>query len=75
MYTKHDLTKFDQGRIVYVRSVKTQDLPEEVREQMEGLDQVYAVHNSDGERLALVQDREMAFVLARQNDLAPVAVH
>ncbi|MFZ7092506.1 DUF1150 family protein [Primorskyibacter sp. 2E233] len=75
MYTKHDLSQFDQGRIVYVRPVKTEDLPEDVRAQMTGLDEVYAVHNSDGERLALVKDRAMAFVLARQNDLAPVTVH
>ncbi|MYA88929.1 MAG: DUF1150 family protein, partial [Boseongicola sp. SB0662_bin_57] len=36
---------------------------------------VYAVHSSDGERLALVKDRSLAFILARQNDLAPVNVH
>ncbi len=36
---------------------------------------IYAVHNEDGERLALVRDRRTAFVLARQNDMAPVSVH
>jgi len=36
---------------------------------------IYAVHRADGERLALVRDRALAFVLARQNDLAPVSVH
>ena len=40
-----------------------------------GLDRLYAVHRPDGERLALVRDREMAFALARQNDLAPVNAH
>jgi hypothetical protein len=39
------------------------------------MDQIFAVHSADGERLALVRDRELAFVLARQNDLAPVNVH
>lgn len=72
-------TKIDFGpeesRIVYVREVSVDDLPEEVREQAEGMERVYAVHNAEGERLALVGDRNMAFVLARQNDLAPVTVH
>ena len=35
---------------------------------------LYAVHNSNGERLAIVEKRDMA-VLARQNDLSPVMVH
>jgi len=40
-------------RIVYVREVAVEDLPDDIR----------------------VRDREMAFVLARQNDFAPVTVH
>ncbi|MWD29155.1 DUF1150 family protein [Aquicoccus sp. SCR17] len=72
-------TKIDFGpeesRIVYVREVKLEDLPEDVREQADGMERLYAVHNAEGERLALVGDRNLAFVLARQNDLAPVAVH
>ena len=74
--------KFDFGpeaetddQIVYVRPVAVADLPKEVREQAMGLDKLYAVHSADGERIALVKDRTMAFVLARQNDLAPVSVH
>ncbi|MEQ8988074.1 MAG: DUF1150 family protein [Marinovum algicola] len=61
--------------IVYVRSVKVDDLPEDVQQQAEGLDTLYAVHNEDGERLALVRDRALAFVLAKQHDMDPVAVH
>ena len=40
-----------------------------------GRDQIYAVHSPNGERLALVKDRKLAFALARQNDFAPVNVH
>ena len=40
-----------------------------------GFETLYAVHDAQGTRLALVKDRELAFVLARQNDLAPVNVH
>jgi hypothetical protein len=64
-----------EDRIVYVRPVLTKDLPEDVRAQVDGMEEIYAVHNSDGERLALVKDRSLAFALARQNDLAPVTVH
>ncbi|MDZ7906910.1 MAG: DUF1150 family protein [Gemmobacter sp.] len=66
----------EQGaRIVYVRPVLVADLPEEIRAQAAGLDTLYSVNRADGARLALVRDRETAFVLARQNDLAPVSAH
>ncbi|PIV78887.1 MAG: DUF1150 domain-containing protein, partial [Rhodobacteraceae bacterium CG17_big_fil_post_rev_8_21_14_2_50_63_15] len=29
----------------------------------------------EGERLALVRDRRLAFMLARQNNMEPVTVH
>ena len=61
-------------RIVYVREVKTADLPEEIRVRT-SLDHLYAIHAADGEVLALVPDRAQAFVVARQNELSPVSVH
>lgn len=64
-----------QDRIVYVRAVSVEDLPSELRDQIQEGETLYAVHKSDGERLALVKDRQMAFMLARQNDLSPVTVH
>jgi hypothetical protein len=36
---------------------------------------LYAVHTAEGERLALVKDRNLAFLLARQNNMEPVTVH
>ncbi|WP_299970024.1 DUF1150 family protein [uncultured Roseobacter sp.] len=62
-------------RIVYVKAIDVTDLPQDVREQAGDLDQLYAVHDSDGQQLALVADRGLAFRLARQNDYAPVPVH
>ena len=47
----------------------------EVRDEIGDQEQLYAVHNSEGEQLALVADRKLAFTLARQHDFAPVAVH
>lgn len=62
-------------RIVYVKAVDVTDLPDEVQNQVQGVEHLYAVHDSDGQQLALVMDRKLAFQLARQNDYAPVAVH
>ena len=51
------------------------DLPEEVRAQTGGATNLYAVHAANGDRLALVTGRKLAFALARQNDMLPVNVH
>ena len=63
------------SRIVYVKTVEVADLPDAVRREAGDLEHLYAVHREDGEQLALVADRKLAFVLARQHDRAPVAVH
>ncbi|NBO20627.1 MAG: DUF1150 family protein [Rhodobacteraceae bacterium] len=62
-------------RIVYIRLVPVADLPDAVQAQAQGLSTLYALHDAEGGRIALVRDRKMAFVLARQNDLAPVSAH
>ena len=62
-------------RIVYVREVAVEDLPDEVREQMDGLEVIWSVHGADGRQLALVADRKLAFHLAREHDFTPVSVH
>lgn len=69
------LPEQDGKRIVYVREVKTADLPEEVRARTGGLDHLYAIHAEGGEVLALVADRKHAFIVARQNEMDPVSVH
>lgn len=75
MDVKYDFGPDAENRIVYVRKVAVKDLPSDVQAQAGGLDSLYAVHRADGEQLALVRDRALAFALARQNDLAPVTVH
>lgn len=74
---EHKLEMMDQGEdnTVYIRPVDVIDLPEDLRDQAEGLDHIYAVHDTDGQRLALVKDRKLAFFLARQHEFAPVNVH
>jgi len=75
MQTKFDMSDADLSKTVYICPVLVSELPEEIQETASGQDALYAVHNADGERLALVNDRRLAFVIARQNDLAPVNVH
>jgi hypothetical protein len=61
--------------IAYIREVRVVDLPEDVQEQAEGMDTLFAVSNEDGEPLALVHNRKLAFMLARENDFSPMSVH
>ena len=75
METRFDFGGDDARAIVYVRPVKVADLPEDLRAQVDGLETLYAVHSAEGEQLALVRDRALAFVLARQNNMQPVTVH
>jgi hypothetical protein len=75
MDVKYDFGQDHENQIVYVRPVKVADLPQELREQAGRAETVYAVCSEAGEQLALVGDRKLAFLLARQNDFAPVTVH
>lgn len=74
MNAKFDF-KMPDARIVYVKPVAVADLPDDVRAQTGELETLYAVHDSDGQQLALVANRSLAFALARQNDMQPVTVH
>lgn len=69
--------------LVYVRAVAASDVMAEASDEA-GLDAAvhlepgqtfYAVHSADGERLALMTDRESAFAAAVAHELAPVSVH
>lgn len=75
MNTPFDALPKGGSRIVYVRPVATEDLPEEIRDQIGPAKVVYSLNAADGQRLALVADRRLAFHLARAHDFAPVNVH
>lgn len=64
-----------QPKTVYIRSLDRDTLPEELRTATAGLPAPCSVHAPNGDRLAIVRDRRLAFILARQNDLSPVYVH
>ncbi|MDA0187391.1 MAG: DUF1150 family protein [Proteobacteria bacterium] len=75
MTNEHDATQLNAGRVVYIRPIAVADLPDDLRQKANGLVTLYAIGSETGERLALVRDRDLAFVVARQNDLTPVSVH
>jgi hypothetical protein len=76
MDNKFDIDALTNERMVYIREVDVSDLPADLQDEVKGVDQLYAVHAaSDGERLAIVKERGLAFALARENDYAPVTVH
>jgi hypothetical protein len=65
----------EDSRIVYVRPVAVASLPDDIRDEIPELTHVYSVHKADGERVALVNDEETAFYLAREHDYLPMTVH
>ncbi|WP_439154991.1 DUF1150 family protein [Yoonia sp.] len=74
MNTKYDLEQLGQD-IVYVKPVSVAELPDDMKEQVGDLKTLFAVHNAEGEQLALVANRKLAFHLARENHMQPVTVH
>jgi len=74
MDVKYDLSALGDD-IVYVKPVAVASLPEEIRNQIHGVETIFAVHDAEGTRLALVADRNLAFFLARQHDKVPMTVH
>jgi len=77
MHEPSEKAQAGERPIVYVRKIAVEDLPEDIRVQASGagLKELYAIGNEEGEQLALVRDRKLAFVVARQNDMTPVSVH
>lgn len=67
--------------VVYVRPIRAAEiLASTPTGRIEGIeldpDQVlYAVHRADGERLAVLSDRDSAMAAAVAHELAPVSVH
>ena len=61
--------------IVYVREVFAEDLPDEVREQIGELAKVWTISDQHGDLIALTDDRDKAFIMARMHEMAPVSVH
>ncbi len=74
MITKFDFTGFGPD-LVYVKPVLVADLPEALRDKAGDAETLFAVHNTKGQQLALVADRDLAYALARQHDMRPQTLH
>jgi hypothetical protein len=67
--------------LVYVRPITAREVFASTPvAEAQGLDldpeqTLYAVHRADGERLAVLTDRESAMAAALAHELAPVSVH
>jgi hypothetical protein len=67
--------------LVYVRPIKASEVlgsePVEIAEgfSLDPNQTLYAVHRADGERLAVLTDRDSAIAAAVAHELAPVSVH
>jgi hypothetical protein len=79
--TSEDFAGLGAPDLVYVREIKASDVLADAADvEVKGLEidpeqTLYAVHSADGERLAVMIDRETAFAAAMAHELAPVSVH
>lgn len=58
--------------IVYVREADRSLLPDELKDAP---GKIFAVHDTDGNALAIAPNRAQAFALATRNNLVAVSVH
>lgn len=62
-----------EGTTAYVRSVSVTELDD--IETPDGIETFYALHDASGRRLALFDNRDFAFEVAKRNDLMPLSAH
>lgn len=79
--TKEDFKGLGAPDLVYVREIRASDVMADAAVMVEpslSIDPeavLHAVHGADGERLAVMMDREAAFAAAVAHELEPVSVH
>jgi hypothetical protein len=79
--TSEEFTALGAPDLVYVRPIKARDVLASASVQVvEGFEldpnqTLYAVCRADGERLAVLTDKESAVAAALAHELAPVSVH
>lgn len=69
----------DESQLVYVRPISEAELqailPANALEELDTSENLFAVHNADGQRLAIVEGRDAAFAAARAHSLNPTSLH
>lgn len=77
--TKEVLKGLGAPDLVYIREIRAGDVIEQIVGEVDvAIDPnstLYAVHGADGERLAVMIDRETAVAAAMAHELEPVSVH
>ncbi|MGE0408297.1 MAG: DUF1150 family protein [Amphiplicatus sp.] len=80
--TAREFAELGGRKLVYVRTVVARDVMNDLVDEEGDLfievaedATLYSVHSADGERIALVGDRDLAFAAARQHEMNPVSVH
>jgi hypothetical protein len=80
----HELSQEEVARIigpntVYVREVDVEELKGSgvlpIDAPFPAKQKFFALHAADGRRVAILDNRDMAFVAAREHELEPVSVH
>jgi len=66
--------------LVYVRPIKAAEIlatvpAAQIQSELDPDATLYAVHRADGERLAVLTDKDSAMAAALAHELAPVSVH
>lgn len=65
--------------LVYVRRLAIEEarriVPPETLDDILELEDLFSVHDANGQRLAIVEGRDAAFAAARAHDLRPRSVH
>jgi hypothetical protein len=80
--SEREFAELGGRKLVYVRTVLAHEVRDELVDEegdtvidVPGDTTLYSVHSADGERIALVGDRDLAFAAARQHEMNPVSVH
>jgi len=76
--TSKDFSAFGAPDLVYIRAIRAAEILNDIEDVDVDLDPnqtLYVLHGADGERLAVMLDRETAVAAAEAHDMAPVSVH
>jgi hypothetical protein len=80
--SERELAELGGKKLVYVRTVFAHEVVDDLVDDETGAvidipgdTTLYSVHSGDGQRIALVGDRALAFAAARQHEMNPVSVH
>ncbi len=79
--SNHDFAGLGAPDLVYVREISAADVladvpaDEAAQLSIDPEQTLFAVHGADGQRLAIMADRESAFAAAVAHELEPVSVH